>query len=229
MTSLDFRTAVQALNGQFGTENAAPLLYALTRFVRPTHVFEVGAGLSTLYLLQALADCAADDHADRHCDRNVYGKTNWYDRPYAPRLITLDDQSHGSNTVAALLGAVEDLELTPYLDLRTERFEGFTAKLTDDMLPLDLVWFDCGGLPEYAEFTLEYWPLVNPNGGLIVYHSTLTNADLRSFTEVLIDRQRAGSEFELLNLLEPQKKLQNSVSILRRRSGPLAPLYTWEP
>lgn len=229
MTSLKFKTAAQELDGQFGTENAAPLLYALARFVRPRHVFEVGAGLSTLYLLQALADCVADDNGDRHSDRNVYGKTDWYGQLYAPRLITLDDQSHGSNTVATLLQAVKELDLAPYLDLRAEKFESFASKLSEDMLPLDFVWFDCGGMPEYTDFTLEYWPLVNPNGGLIIYHSTLTNADLRAFTEVLIDRQRAGSEFELLNLLEPQKKLQNSVSILRRRSGSLAPLYTWEP
>lgn len=229
MTSLDFRTAAQRLDGRFGTENAAQLLYALARFVRPRHIFEVGAGLSTLYLLQALADCVADDHGDRNSGRNVYGKTDWYDQPYVPRLITLDDRSHGHNTVETLLHAVEELDLARYLDLRAERFEGFASKLSKDMLPLDLVWFDCGGLPEYTDFTLEYWPLVNPNGGLIVYHSTLTNAELRAFTEVLIDRQRAGSEFELLNLLEPQKKLQNSLSILRRSSGSLAPIYTWEP
>lgn len=133
------------------------------------------------------------------------------------------------HTVATLLQAVDELDLAHFLDLRAEQFEGFTSKLSEDVLPLDLVWFDCGGLAEYTDFTLEYWPLVNPNGGLIIYHSTLTNAELRAFTEVLIDRQRAGSEFELLNLLEPQKKLQNSLSILRRRSGSLAPLYTWEP
>jgi hypothetical protein len=229
LTTLDFKTAAQKLDGRFGTESVAPLLYALARMVRPRLVFEVGAGLSTLYLLQALADCVADDHGDRRSDRNKYGKTNWYERPYVPRLITLDDQSHGGNTVAKLRRAVEELNLAPYLDLRAERFEGFASKLPEEMLPLDLVWFDCGGLPEYTDFTLEYWPLVNPNGGLIVYHSTLTNADLRAFTEVLINRQRAGSEFELLNLLEPQKKLQNSLSIVRRRSGSLAPIYTWEP
>jgi hypothetical protein len=229
MMSNGFRSAAQALNGTFGTETAAPLLYALARFVRPRRIFEVGAGLSTLYLLQALADSAADDHEDRSSDRNVYGKTSWYDRPYAPRLMTLDDQSHGQNKVERLLGVVDDLGLAPYLDLRRDVFEGYAAKLSDDMLPLDLVWFDCGGLEAYVDFTLEYWPLVNPNGGLIAYHSTLTNAELRVFTEVLINRQRASGEFELINLLEPHKKMQNSMTILRRRSGRLSTLYTWEP
>lgn len=229
MISTDFRSAAQALDGHFGTEVAAPFLYALARFVRPHRIFEVGAGLSTLYLLQALADTVADERADRGTDRNIYGKTSWYDRPYAPHLITLDDRSHGQNKVEQLLAAVKDLGLTPFLDLRADAFEGFSAKLTKDMLPLDLVWFDCGGLTEYVEFTLEYWSYVNPNGGLIAYHSTLTNAELRTFLEVMINRQRAHGEFELLNLLEPHKKMQNSMSIVRRRSGPLSPLYTWEP
>jgi hypothetical protein len=229
MMPTGFQAAADALDGNFGTENAAQLLYALARFVRPRRVFEVGAGLSTLYLLQALADSVEDDHLDRTSGRNVYGKTFWYERPYTPRLMTLDDQSHDNNSVERLLSVVDDLGLAPYLDLRGEVFEGFAAKLSEDMLPLDLVWFDCGGLVEYVEFTLEYWSLVNPNGGLIGYHSTLTNAELRAFIEIMNDRQRAGGEFELLNLLEPQKKLQNSVSIVRRCSGSLAPLYTWEP
>tara|TARA_R110002049_G_scaffold29972_1_gene101902 strand:- start:81759 stop:82190 length:432 start_codon:yes stop_codon:yes gene_type:complete len=143
--------------------------------------------------------------------------------------MTLDDRSHGNNKVDQLMKAVNDLGVDPYLDLRSEVFEGFARKMPTEMLPLDLVWFDCGGAREYIEFTLQFWPLINPDGGIIVYHSTLTNADLRVFLGVLIERQRARSEFELLNLLEPHKKLQNSVSVLRRRSGTVAPLYTWEP
>lgn len=227
--SAPFTQAVQTLNGKFGTEAAAPLLYALARFIRPRRVFEVGAGLSSLYLLQALADCAADCDADQSSERNIYGKTQWYDDPYQPRLMTLDDQSHECNTVENLRSAVEELQLSAYFDLRKEVFEGFAAKMPKDMLPLDMIWFDCGGAREYIDFTLQFWPLLNPDGGIIVYHSTMTNADLRVFLRVLMERQNAGREFELLNLLEPHKKLQNSVSILRRHSGSVAPLYTWEP
>ena len=36
-----------------GTENMGPLLYALVRFLKPRRVLEVGAGFTTLFILQA--------------------------------------------------------------------------------------------------------------------------------------------------------------------------------
>ena len=38
----------------------APLLYALCRFVKPRRILEVGAGYTSLWLLQALADNEAE-------------------------------------------------------------------------------------------------------------------------------------------------------------------------
>ena len=37
-----------------GAENLGPLLYTLVRFIKPQSVLEVGAGYTTLFLLQAL-------------------------------------------------------------------------------------------------------------------------------------------------------------------------------
>jgi hypothetical protein len=43
-----------------GTEHMAPLLYSLIRMVRPRTVVEFGSGYTTLFVLRALADNAAD-------------------------------------------------------------------------------------------------------------------------------------------------------------------------
>ena len=45
---------------RMGTENMAPLLGALVRFVKPRVVLEVGAGYTSAFLLQALADNVAE-------------------------------------------------------------------------------------------------------------------------------------------------------------------------
>lgn len=43
-----------------GAENVAPLLYSLLRFVKPTSALEVGGGFTSIFLLQALEDNAAE-------------------------------------------------------------------------------------------------------------------------------------------------------------------------
>jgi hypothetical protein len=43
-----------------GVENMGPLLYTLVRFVKPQRVLEIGAGYTTVFLLMALKDNAAE-------------------------------------------------------------------------------------------------------------------------------------------------------------------------
>jgi len=56
-----FLRACRPLHVQhMGCENMGPLLYALVRFVKPGRVLEVGAGYTSLWLLQALSDNDAE-------------------------------------------------------------------------------------------------------------------------------------------------------------------------
>jgi len=43
-----------------GCENMGPLLYSLARFIKPRRVLEVGAGYTSIWLLQALRDNDAE-------------------------------------------------------------------------------------------------------------------------------------------------------------------------
>lgn len=43
-----------------GAENLGPMLYSLVRFTKPARVLEVGAGYTSMFLLQALEDNAAE-------------------------------------------------------------------------------------------------------------------------------------------------------------------------
>lgn len=226
-----FDSLASEVGGVFGTENAAPLLRALVGFTRPRTVLEVGAGLTTLHLLKALKDNVEADREERTTGKNIYGKTAFYDVPYEPRLITVDDLSHPQGLAPRVSHIASQLQLDALLQVEDADFRGFSARIPSSMLPLDFVWFDCGGLGEYIDFTNEYWPLVNGAGGIVVFHSTLTNLELRLFITSIEDRhtRQGDQEFEILNLLEPHKKLQNSLSIIRMTRTMKTPLYTYEP
>jgi hypothetical protein len=88
-----------------------------------------------------------------------------------------------------------------------------------------------------------YWDLVDPNGGVVLIHSTLTNASSREWlkrmkkiafesespsgtpSSPMTDGDEGAATnhaslygpFEVLSLLEPHKMRQNSVTMLRRK------------
>ena len=70
--SRDFLEVARPLHAShMGCENMGPMLYALVKFVKPGRVLEVGAGYTSLWLLQALRDnadelarCEASQAAD---------------------------------------------------------------------------------------------------------------------------------------------------------------------
>ena len=224
-----FADAALELQTVFGTENVAPLLYSLVKFCRPRTALEVGAGLSTMYILRALKENVEEDRLERTSNRNVYGKTDYYKDEYRPSLLTLDDLSHKKSAARAVRAIAADLQLDNYLTLENTDFKGFSGRIPQRFLPLDFVWFDCGGLEEYIDFVNEYWHLINPAGGILILHSTQTNLALRLFVARLAERHAASADFEMLNLLEPHKKLQNSLSVLRMKSKLVTPIYTYAP
>ena len=121
---------------------------------------------------------------------------------------------------------------------------------------LDVLWLDfgLGSGPRIEAFLDAWWPRLRP-GGLLILHSTLTNAVTRAWLEKQRDRSRPGGggtldaaaedegprdlarsrrqhlgAFECLSLLEPHKMYQNSCSIFQKRDGGWAePVLTSYP
>ena len=100
---------------------------------------------------------------------------------------------------------------------------------------IDLLWVDFGDGDQLDAFFTKYWPLVNCRGGLIVVHSTLTNAAAREWLARMKARARGGDDaelglFDVLSLLEPHKMRQNSCTLIQRRGFPgdeySEPIYT---
>lgn len=224
-----------------GTESAAFLLYGLVKMARPRNALEVGLGYTTPFLAAALADAQEEFEADRRLlaepDR---GQPRlevlippYYREDYRPRLHAIDDFSVEESSAPRVIEALESLGLEKMIELHQGNFRGYSKQLSPSELPLDFVWFDCGGPRDYVDFIVEYWPLINNEHGMLVLHFTYWTVEMRRGGETLpaiisspiideIKRQQAiggiASRFEMLSLVEPHKSRQGSVTLVRKLS-----------
>ncbi len=222
-----------------GTESAAFLLYGLVRMARPRNVLEVGLGYTTPFLACALADAREEFEADR---RLLAGADQdnprlevlippYYRRDYRPRLLAIDDFSLEGSSAPHVVEALQTLGLDRVVEVREGNFRGYSTHLSPSDLPLDFVWFDCGGPRDYADFIEEYWPLINADHGMLVLHFTYWTVEMRRGGQKLpaiisspiideIKRQQTmggiTARFEMLSLVEPHKSRQGSVTLVRK-------------
>ena len=146
-------------------------------------------------------------------------------------LHAIDDYSIEHTSAPKVLDVLKRLDLDDIVTVHEGDFKGMSQNFDPGSLPFDLVWFDCGGVPEYVEFLEEYWPLINPDGGMLLLHFTYwdTAPDQRPDTpanmvmgsitnEIKRQHAQAGleAEFEVLSLIEPHKRRQGSVTMVRR-------------
>jgi len=249
MLDANFLQAVSALQSfDLGTEHVALLLYSIVRMIRPQSILEVGLGYTTPFLLQGLADNEDEFEQDK-LRLQQYSSTDlrmkvlladYYENPYNPQFIGIDNYSDDDSTATLVKETIRHLELNKYFTLFEQSFCGLTKEFVKQSIPLfDLVWFDCGGPEEYSNFLEEYWPFVNPEGGMIALHYTYWHPStirhrmqgtemVRSSLEpssILkeIKRQQAlqgtDSNFEVVSLVEPHKYRQGSVTLIRKSPG----------
>ena len=223
-----------------GTEHAAPLLYSLIRMTRPRRLLEVGLGYTTPFIVQGLQDNVEEFGADRDIlgaagvddERRLTLKPAYYESDYTPKLHGIDDFSLDGSSAPAVLEAIKTLGLGWLVQVDEADFRGHSQRMDQDVFPLDFVWFDCGGLDQYIDFIEEYWGLINPGHGLLVLHFTYWNLkrlggdgvkDVQVIcgpiaNEMKRQQMAAGgnANFEVLSLLEPHKRRQGSVTLIRK-------------
>ncbi|GAA1377732.1 class I SAM-dependent methyltransferase [Streptomyces beijiangensis] len=223
-----------------GTENAGPVLRALTRMARPRTVVEVGAGSSTLHLLLGLRDARAEAAADR---RLFGGEVTNDERTsvlhprsalddYAPRLLVVDDISVAGTSAHQVSDAARALGLDDMLTFVERDFFGLTDQELDAWGPLDLVWLDAGTQADDAGFLTSLWPRVTPGGTVVLHEPYLaTTAATPSGrvacrvvpTPLLQELRRQGAVsadgFDVLTLSEPHKHRQTGLLLLRKHAG----------
>ncbi|MGH6848542.1 MAG: class I SAM-dependent methyltransferase [Methylocella sp.] len=245
MLSRAFMDAVEPLyNPGLGTEHVAGLLYSIVRMTRPRSLLEIGLGYTTPFLLQAMRD-NIEEHAEdlRRLQRGEPDdprlevlRVEAYKRDYAPTVLAVDDLSDSDTTATEVPRVIAALGLDHLYTLHQGSFRRLTPTLVPPVVPFDFVWFDCGGPREYVDFLTEYWPHIQPHGGILLLHYTywhmptvrnrragspLTPGPLEPslmLREIKRQQGRLGldARFEVASLVEPHKTRQGSVTLIRR-------------
>jgi len=165
-----------------GCENMGPMLYNLVRFLKPQRILEIGAGYTSIFMAQALAD-------------NVAELVNWQRLHAAGRakcaglqwcvdgamaawpwgsLVALDNLEHPDTTAHLVAEAAAKLGLSDHVTFEEEDAWGYEEQIEEGD-ELDMLWVDFGAGDRLHEFLARYWPRLR-DGGHVLVHSTLTNA-----------------------------------------------------
>lgn len=239
MSDAAFEAAVKRLLvPAAGTEVVAPLLSSLVRLARPRRVLEVGMGYTTPYLAAALAQVADQVRAEsaalaaktnRHLDAGRALDQDWvyaepalrapgfYLEPYEPRFVAVDDLSIPESSAHQVLEVLTSLGLADRVQVINANVRECRPLLPEGFAPIDLAWVDAW---ECLYFFDHFWDLINPDGGLLVMHYLMTYPEGEAILDYIAKVQRARpGELELVNLLEPHKMLQNSLTVVRRTSA----------
>lgn len=197
-----------------GTENVAPFLYSMIRMVRPVRLLEIGLGYTTPWLLRAL-----EDNEKVHIDWNA--DSNYFKAPYEPLLICIDDMSA---EVSSARKSAESLKDNKYIRLVEAKFQGRATALQAKYGMFDFVWFDCGGPAEYEAFCDEFLPICS---GYVFFHFTYYHGQPTKNLEIIKSHitksgpNSPGAEnglWDYMDIIEPHKYRQGSVTMLRRRN-----------
>jgi len=226
-----------------GTEAVAPLLADLVRLVRPRRVLEVGMGYTTPFLAAALAEVARRAEAEsralaaktrRHLAGGAPLDDAWlladpplahpasHLEPYRPVFVALDDGSMPESSAGRVADVLAELGLDGHVTVVEAPLRDCRGELPPELFPIDLAWVDAWDCLYFIDHFLDD---LNPAGGVAVLHYLMTYPEGEAILRYLAGLQRSKpGELEVINLLEPHKLRQNSVTMIRR-SGVPAPRY----
>lgn len=240
-----FRAAVETLRvPAMGTEAVAPLLHALLKLVRPQRVLEVGMGYTTPFLASALTEIAEETRAQAPAlaaksrrylegaapldDEWMYSEPallapDFFSRAYEPRLVAVDDLSIPESSSPRVWNVLRQLGLDELVTVVNADLRDCARHFPPHFAPIDFAWVDAW---ECLYFFDNFWEMINPDGGLVVMHYLMTYPEGEAFLRYLaVQRESRPGEFEIVNLLEPHKLSQNSLTIVRRTSGEVKRTY----
>jgi predicted O-methyltransferase YrrM len=141
-------------------------------------------------------------------------------------LHCIDNMAHEHTTARAVMEVARKIHCDDRLRLHVA--DAFDPDLPSTLEPgteFDLLWIDLGAAHRIDAFVEAWWPRVRDEGGMVIVHSTLTNALSRGWLEKMraLARQQEPSpsygRFETLSLLEPHKMFQNSFTVFQKRGG----------
>lgn len=238
-----------------GTEHVAPLLYSLVRLTRPRTIVEYGSGYTTLFLLAALSENATDTKEESALLRDktaalgdlralnlsdsgsIIGEwfgnggkacaadPAYYLDEHTPHLYSFEEEDASHEYTQRMKHVVDALKLTDWFShLRGTRFS--IDALPAGALPIDMAWNDA---QHYREFFETVWPVLNPRGGMMVFHNTVSRKYSWDAIQWMKARRSLANDIEVLTLPEIHKLDQSSCTILRRTTEYQPPCLTRQP
>jgi predicted O-methyltransferase YrrM len=224
MSSLgeEFLSAVKPLYvPEMGTESTAHLLYWLVRSTRPRRVLEVGMGYTTPFLAKALRDNVDAVERERSALADPGGAEDhpmaypdYYEKPYVPQLICIDRMTDRASSAPRALGVLERLGLSGLCGVIEGDLREAGARVRARFGLVDFAWVDTW---DTLAFLREYWPMINPAGGLLAVHYLMTYPQGRAVQHYIRSLGAVdGGRLEITNLCEPHKFGQNSTTLVRR-------------
>lgn len=221
-----------------GTEVVGPLLANLVQLLRPERVLEVGMGYTTPFLAGALAEAEETVAAESlalaaktrgHLDGGEQLNDDWllanpplvspalHLEPYRPQLVAIDNLSIADSSAGRVHEVLTELGLDDRVTVVNADLRDSLDRLPEDFAPIDFAWVDAW---ECLYFFDHFWELINPDGGLVVMHYLMTYPEGDALLRYIEQFQRAHpGELEVVNLLESQKLMQNSITVLRRTTA----------
>jgi hypothetical protein len=131
--------------------------------------------------------------------------------------VAVDNLSIADSSAGRVGPVLAELGLAGRVTVVDADLRSCRDKLPEDLFPIDFAWVDAW---ECLYFFDTFWELMNPDGGLLVMHYLMTYPEGEAILRYIAKVQQARpGELELVNLLEPHKLTQNSLTIVRRTSG----------
>ena len=189
-----------------GTEYVGPLLRTLVQMIRPQRILEVGAGYTTPFLLDGLK-ANEEIFNDGNIDPS-YEK--WYKSNNDPRLVVIDTDP------------LPQLD-SKYVEHIQGKFQGKSQELFEKYGEFDMIWFDCGAPQNYQDFLTEYWNICSH---YMIFHFTFFQGQPTTAIDIIsgsIDgwaRLYGANNVQRIDILEPHKAEQGSVTMLKKVSQP---------
>ncbi|EXU92369.1 hypothetical protein P354_21230 [Streptomyces noursei PD-1] len=217
-----------------GTEQVGPFLYQLLQLFRPRHVLEVGMGYTTPFIAAALASAEAQSKTEilglvAKTKRHLHGddlSDDWlidepallapgeYLEPHLPCMVAVDDLSIGQSSASRAHEVLRELGLDRYVEVVNASLHEAESQIVQSLPSIDFAWVDAW---ECLYFFDHFWHLIDGDGGIVAMHYLMTYPGGEALIEYFQEYQRSHpGELEVLNILEPHKLMQNSITLLRK-------------
>ncbi|ABM45372.1 hypothetical protein X471_00163 [Bartonella bacilliformis str. Heidi Mejia] len=217
-----------------GTENSSELISALLKMVRPNLVIEIGAGDSTIFILEALKK-AKEEWIN---DKEIIEKNIWQERTevldpshvpadYNPHLITIDDFTALGQSAQEIWDTIQaDKTNLEFITMVQRNFFDIDDKIITSWGKIDFAWIDAGSLADDVRFVATLWPHI-AEGGYLILHEPIILAQISSDSKELLRRvrtplweeiiSRLDYSYEVITIPELHKYRQSGLGIIRKR------------